>query len=168
MKTGRKTGETDRSARTGCGRILATLALAGAMLGGVFGQPNLAPKITVSPAVPRDAAAVRVDGEYTDRESLATYIVTFGRLPRNFITKDQARRLGWQGGPLERYAPGKSIGGDRFGNFERRLPQGRYRECDVDTRGRPRGAKRLIYTDDRGPRRVYYTADHYRTFRKIR
>lgn len=121
------------------------------------------PQITVG-APP--AAAPRVDrnGEYTDKDRICWYIVSFGTLPKNFITKAEARRLGWQGGPLEPYAPGKSIGGDRFGNYERTLPDGNYRECDVDTRGRPRGAKRIVFSNDR---RVYYSDDHYRTFKRL-
>ena len=105
------------------------------------------------------------DGEYTSKDDVARYIKQFGALPRNFITKSQARALGWRGGPLESYAPGKSIGGDRFGNYERRLPPGSYRECDIDTRGKPRGAKRLVFTPRR---RVYYTDDHYKTFKEVK
>ena len=105
------------------------------------------------------------DGEYTSKDDVARYIKQFGALPRNFITKSQARALGWRGGPLESYAPGKSIGGDRFGNYEHRLPPGNYRECDIDTRGKPRGAKRLVFTSER---RVYYTDDHYKTFTEVK
>ena len=116
----------------------------------------------------RGAAAtgeVARDGEYTNKDDVARYIKQFGALPRNFITKSQARALGWRGGPLEPYAPGKSIGGDRFGNYERRLPSGSYRECDIDTRGKPRGAKRIVFTPER---RVYYTDDHYKTFTEVK
>ena len=88
-----------------------------------------------------------------------------GRRVHEQGTKSQARALGWRGGPLEPYAPGKSIGGDRFGNYERRLPPGSYRECDIDTRGKPRGAKRLVFTSDR---RIYYTDDHYKTFTEVK
>ena len=109
-------------------------------------------------------AQVVRDGEYTSKDDVARYIKQFGTLPRNFITKSQARALGWRGGPLEPYAPGKSIGGDRFGNYERRLPNDSYRECDIDTRGKPRGAKRLVFTPRR---RVYYTDDHYKTFKEV-
>ena len=118
-------------------------------------------------AVPASAAAREVvrDGEYTSKDDVARYIKQFGALPRNFITKSQARALGWRGGPLESYAPGKSIGGDRFGNYERRLPAGSYRECDIDTRGKPRGAKRIVFTPER---RVYYTDDHYKTFKEVK
>ena len=121
----------------------------------------------VRDAVPVAAVAGEVaqDGEYTSKDDVARYIKQFGTLPRNFITKSQARALGWRGGPLEPYAPGKSIGGDRFGNYERRLPPGSYRECDIDTRGKPRGAKRLVFTSDR---RIYYTDDHYKTFTEVK
>ena len=162
-------------------RLVGALLLAGTVWGGLaVAQPPVgvrgtvsprSPQITVSPApavrpaVPAVRPAVRRDGEYTDRENVASYIVAFGCLPRNFITKAEARCRGWTGGPLERYAPGKSIGGDRFGNYERRLPVGNWRECDIDTRGRPRGAKRLVYSERR---HVYYSDDHYRTFRRIR
>lgn len=110
------------------------------------------------------------DGEYTGKAEVAAYIRTFGgALPKNYITKRQARELGWQGGPLEPYAPGKSIGGDRFGNYERRLPElngGFYKECDIDTKGRPRGAKRLVFTSK--GKRIYYTEDHYQTFKEVK
>ena len=120
-------------------------------------------------AAPAAAGQVQVvkDGEYTGKDKVAAYVRTFGgALPRNFITKKQARELGWKGGSLEPYAPGKSIGGDRFGNYERRLPNGSYRECDIDTRGRPRGAKRLVFTQD--GKRIYYTHDHYSTFEEVK
>ena len=119
-------------------------------------------------ATKQPAAAVREvvrDGEYTSKDDVARYIRQFGTLPRNFITKAAARALGWRGGPLEPYAPGKSIGGDRFGNYERRLPPADYRECDIDTRGKPRGAKRLVFTTGR---RIYYTEDHYKTFKEVK
>lgn len=113
---------------------------------------------------------IRKDGEYNSWPEVAAYIRKYkGALPRNFITKSQARALGWSGGALEPFAPGKSIGGDRFGNYERQLPALRrasYKECDIDTRGRPRGAKRLVFTQS--GQKIYYTEDHYGTFREIK
>ena len=102
-------------------------------------------------------------GSYTTREDVALYLVQYGRLPQNFITKDEAQALGWPGGDLRPYAPDKCIGGDVFGNYEKRLPANRkYRECDIDTLGKKkRGEKRLIYSDDGW---IYYTEDHYETF----
>ena len=113
------------------------------------------------------AAGVVRDGEYCSKGEVAEYVRKFGgALPKNYITKARARALGWRGGPLEPFAPGKSIGGDRFGNYERRLPAGNYKECDIDTKGKPRGAKRLVFTV-RGER-IYYTHDHYKTFEEIK
>ena len=108
---------------------------------------------------------VAESGSYTSKEDVALYIHLFGHLPGNFITKSQASALGWTGGGLEPYAPGKCIGGDYFGNYEGFLPDkdGRsYTECDIDTLGASsRGAKRIVFSNDG---LVYYTADHYETF----
>jgi len=105
------------------------------------------------------------EGSYTTKEAVAQYLNYFGELPSNFITKKEARALGWSGGGLEAYAPGKSIGGDRFGNYEGLLPDapGReYYECDIDTMGASsRGAKRIVYSNDG---LIYYTDDHYESF----
>lgn len=101
-------------------------------------------------------------GSYTSAEDVALYLETYDELPDNFITKEEARDLGWSGGSLEPYAPGMCIGGDYFGNYEGVLPEGEYWECDIDTLGaRGRGAKRLVYSEDG---RIYYTEDHYETF----
>ena len=110
-------------------------------------------------------APIAEDGWYTTREDVALYIHTFGKLPDNFITKNEARELGWEGGGLEDYAPGKSIGGDRFGNYEGLLPKAdgrKYTECDIDTMGRDsRGPKRIVFSNDG---LIYYTQDHYESF----
>lgn len=106
------------------------------------------------------------NGSYTSKEDVALYLHTYGKLPPNFITKKEAQKLGWQGGSLEKYAPGKCIGGDRFGNYEGILPdEGSYHECDIDTLGASgRGAKRIVYSDDG---QIYYTEDHYETFEQL-
>lgn len=105
------------------------------------------------------------DGSYTSKEDVMNYLIEYGQLPGNFITKKEAKKLGWSGGNLEPYAPGKCIGGDYFGNYEKVLPvvSGRtYHECDIDTlNANSRGAKRIIYSDDG---QIYYTANHYKTF----
>ncbi|MBQ6589039.1 MAG: ribonuclease [Butyrivibrio sp.] len=105
------------------------------------------------------------DGVYTSKDDVANYISVYGKLPSNFITKKEAKKLGWPGGSLEKYAPGKCIGGDYFGNYEGLLPtkKGRkYYECDIDTLGKSkRGAKRIIYSNDG---LIYYTGNHYESF----
>jgi len=104
-------------------------------------------------------------GSYTTKEDVALYIHTYGRLPDNFITKNEARELGWSGGSLEPYAKGCCIGGDYFGNREGKLPKAagrKYTECDIDTLGaRSRGSKRIVFSNDG---LIYYTEDHYETF----
>lgn len=114
------------------------------------------------------AAAIDEDGQYTSKDDVALYIHTYGKLPSNFITKEQAQKLGWDGGYLDKYARGKSIGGDYFGNYDNKLPKqkGRsYYECDIDTKGaKARGVKRIVYSNDG---LIYYTDDHYETFTRL-
>ncbi len=102
-------------------------------------------------------------GSYTTKEDVALYIHLYGELPLNFMTKKQARALGWEGGSLEPVAPGMCIGGDWFGNYEGLLPEDReYTECDIDTLGASkRGAKRIVFSEDG---LIYYTEDHYESF----
>ena len=90
-------------------------------------------------------------------------------LPDTFVTKREARSAGWRpGSDLWRVTglKGKSIGGDRFGNREGRLPAGgrKWREADLDYKGGHRGGKRLLFADD-GLRMV--TVDHYKTFTEM-
>lgn len=110
-------------------------------------------------------AALDEGGEYTSAEDVALYLHLYAHLPQNFITKKDARTLGWNGGGLDDYADGKCIGGDRFGNYEGLLPDapGReYHECDIDTlHAASRGAKRIVYSNDG---LIYYTEDHYESF----
>ncbi|MGM9608212.1 MAG: ribonuclease domain-containing protein [Oscillospiraceae bacterium] len=112
-----------------------------------------------------DEAPIEEDGWYYSAEDVSLYLVTYGCLPDNFITKAEARALGWEGGSVEEYAPGYAIGGDVFGNREGLLPkaEGRtYYECDIDTNGSSsRGSRRICFSDDG---LIYYTEDHYESF----
>ncbi len=113
-------------------------------------------------------APIDVNGTYTHKDDVALYIHTYGRLPDNFITKKEAQALGWKSGGLDKYAYGKCIGGDRFGNYEGLLPKksGRvWYECDIDTlHAKNRGSKRICYSNDG---LIYYTSDHYGSFTKL-
>ncbi len=106
------------------------------------------------------------DGVYSSKEDVSLYIHIYGELPDNYITKKEAKALGWEGGSLEEVAPGKAIGGDHFGNYEGLLPEeGNYTECDIDTLGKSsRGAKRIVF--DTGGN-IYYTEDHYASFTQL-
>lgn len=111
-------------------------------------------------------AGITEDGIYTSAEDVAEYIHTYGKLPSNYITKDEAEALGWVSNEynLDKVAPGKSLGGTYFGNYEGLLPEGNYLECDVNYTGGQRNSERLIYSDDG---RIYYTNDHYRHFEQL-
>jgi hypothetical protein len=105
-----------------------------------------------------------VDGFVTTVISLRTT----GKLPERYVTKAQAERRGWRpGSDLCRAVPGGSIGGDRFGNRERQLPDAprrTWREADLDFACGSRGAKRLVWSSDG----LYFvTVDHYESFRRV-
>ena len=132
------------------------------------GEPeseSLGPAVTDMQAVPSIDAAPDEDGWYDSRDDVARYLMEYGTLPQNYITKAEARALGWEGGSLEAYMPGASIGGDIFGNYEGSLPEkeGRtYTECDINTAGADeRGSERIVFSNDG---LIFYTADHYETF----
>jgi ribonuclease T1 len=70
-------------------------------------------------------------------------------------------------------APDGHVGGRKFGNYEKRLPQkdhngkpARYREWDVNPKkqGKNRGRERLVTSE----KRAWYTGDHYETFEELK
>ncbi len=150
--------------------VLAVLYLFFGMGGDIpeAADPVMPTETQILETLPPDCAEEAVldeGGSYTTKEDVSLYIHTYGRLPDNFITKDEARSLGWEGGGLEDYAPGKCIGGDRFGNYEGMLPDApgrKWTECDIGTLGKDsRGAKRIVFSNDG---LIYYTDDHYESF----
>lgn len=109
------------------------------------------------------------DGYYSSPEDVALYIHTYDELPDNYLTKEEARELGWEAseGNLWEVTDEMLIGGDYFGNREGLLPEeeGRnYFEADVNYEGGYRGAERLVYSNDG---LIYYTDDHYDSFQQL-
>ena len=108
-----------------------------------------------------------VYGEYYySPDEVALYLHVFCELPDNYITKQEARDLGWDSsqGNLWVVAEGMVIGGDKFGNREGNLPSKKGRqwyECDVNYEGGFRDKERLLYSTDG---LIYFTGDHYNTF----
>lgn len=122
------------------------------------------PTAEADPGLP--TATPLPESPVTDPQSIADYIFANGCLPDNFITKREAQNLGWDSAYnyVGDVAPGKSIGGDRFGNYEGILPTARgrqYYECDCYYTGRKRNAYRIIFSNDG---LVYYTGTHYESF----
>ena len=140
-------------------------------------RPSKTPKPTRTAAVtatPAPDAAPTVspvpEGPIIDPQSIADYIFAHGELPDNFITKKEAQALGWDSryNDVSDVAPGYSIGGDYFGNYEGLLPRekGRiYYECDCWYESGRRNAYRIIFSNDG---LVFYTEDHYETFVEMR
>lgn len=113
--------------------------------------------------------SIEEDGWYSSKEEVAEYIEIYGDLPDNYLTKQEAKDLGWDNslGNLWDVADGMSIGGDRFGNREKLLPDENGRiwyECDIDYQGGYRNGKRIVFSNDG---LIYYTEDHYESFEVI-
>jgi len=118
---------------------------------------------------PEEGTTIDEDGSYTSKDEVALYIHTYGRLPDNYITKNEAMDLGWDAskGNLWDVTENMSIGGDRFGNREGLLPDESGRqwfEADIDYEGGYRNALRIVFSDDG---LIYYTDDHYESFEKL-
>ena len=147
-------------------KLLALLMALMLILGAV---PALAAK---SKTITLQAADYPVEkkGWYSTMEEVAVYLATFEKLPSNFLTKNKASDRGWdnRAGNLDEVAPGCSIGGDRFGNYEGQLPDKKGRkwtECDINYTGGYRGGERIVFSNDG---LIYYTDDHYNTFTQIK
>ncbi len=116
-----------------------------------------------SPAKPADIA------QLTDANTVARWVQQHQRLPDFYLTKNEARRQGWNPsqGNLCDVLPGRAIGGDRFGNREKRLPMQTGRvwfEADVNYHCGHRDADRLLYSSDG---LIFLTTDHYRSFKPV-
>ena len=114
-------------------------------------------------------SGIREDGSYTSRDEVALYLHTYGKLPKNFISKKEAEEQGFRfgEGDFGEAFPGMSVGGSRFGNYEGQLPEKsgrRYYECDIDYQGGRRNAKRIVYSNDG---LIFYTDDHYKSFTQL-
>ncbi|CND18075.1 ribonuclease [Yersinia alsatica] len=143
----------------------AILLLAVAAFQGIDGVT--ARDIGQSPDLERSRPSVPVSIEQlTQHQQVVKYLQAHHRLPDFYITKQQAREKGWnpKDGNLCKVLPGKAIGGDRFSNRERQLPEAKGRnwhEADVNYRCGHRGTDRLLYSNDG---LIYLTQDHYKHF----
>ncbi|MFY7813969.1 MAG: ribonuclease domain-containing protein [Chryseobacterium taeanense] len=102
----------------------------------------------------------------TEEKTVIGFVKQNHKLPDYYITKNEARKLGWDPskGNLCEVLPGKAIGGDRFGNREKVLPEGQsYFEADVNYHCGSRNGDRIVFTENG---EVYLTKNHYKSFEK--
>ncbi len=170
--------------------ILSALLLAAALLGGcslldeIGEQSSSAPVTSSLPAATTSSDDIETGTDDKENNSsnhenlekpltsfagVAAYLREYGKLPPNFLTKNEAKQLGWdaQKRNLHKVAPDMSIGGDRFGNYEGLLPKAKGRtwyEADINYSSGARGADRILYSNDG---LIYMTTDHYKTFTDI-
>ena len=114
-----------------------------------------------------DTFCVEYGETYSSPEEVALYLYAFEELPSNYITKNEAKKLGWESskGNLWDVAYGCAIGGDRFGNREGLLPDAdQWYECDVNFDGGYRGGERILFSSDG---LICYSGDHYNSYTLI-
>ena len=115
------------------------------------------------------SASVTEDSAYLTRDEVAAYLHQFGHLPSNYLTRSDAKALGWTSKKdnLGSIAPGYAIGGDSFGNREGLLPDANGRkwyECDVNVTDGGRSDERLVWSNDG---LIYYTPDQHQHFQQL-
>ena len=122
-------------------------------------------KIQTTKSTTSSSGYVEESGKYYTKTDVSLYLNKFGHLPSNFMTKSEAKNIGWTGGNLSNIKYGYIIGGDKYSNYEGTLPKQsarQYYECDiVSPDASSRGANRIVYSNDG---LIYYTSDHYETF----
>lgn len=119
------------------------------------------------PEVTQTADTVGEHGYYYDAEHVVLYLDTYGHLPDNYMTKEEARALGWEGGSVEAYQAGAAIGGDCFGNREGLLLEGTgrtYTECDINTLGGDPAARHSYRPAGRAGRHIVSGHSRHRQF----
>ena len=104
---------------------------------------------------------------------VTTFLQRQGRLPDCYMTKSEARDLGWKssGRTIDDIDPDGAVGGDTFGNREGLLPNrpaNSYAVADLDYVEGYRGAARIVYDRRRTSEgAIWVTVDHYDSFTAI-
>ena len=124
-------------------------------LGDTADPPDALPTATIAAALTDSPTSAPTQAPQqtaiTAPQDIADYIFAHGTLPDNFLTKNEARQLGW----------------DSSKNYEGLLPDAsgrKWYEADANYTAGPRGAERILYSSDG---LVYYTNDHYQTFTEM-
>lgn len=117
---------------------------------------------------------VKIDEEYDTVNDVALYIYKYNSLPKNFVTNNYADYMGWS--QAETILYGYNYGGDNFaykGSIKSYTKQENLKEADIYSntsqliRNNNRGTERLVFTHGTKKIQVFYTSNHYATFKKI-
>ncbi|WP_342753540.1 ribonuclease domain-containing protein [Pantoea sp. MBD-2R] len=104
----------------------------------------------------------------TQQQRVADYLHQHHQLPSIYLSKAEAKKRGWDPARGDLCSSlGRAIGGDRFGNHEKLLPEAqgrRWFEADVNYQCGHRGSDRLLYSSDG---LIYLTRDHYRHVERV-
>ena len=122
-------------------------------LGDTADAPDALPTATIAAALTDSPTSAPTQAPQqtaiTAPQDIADYIFAHGTLPDNFLTKSEARQLGWDSSQnyVSDVAPGYSIGGDKFGNYEGLLPEAsgrKWYEADANYTAARRRANPLL------------------------
>ena len=113
--------------------------------------------------------AIIPGGATKDGESGADYwLITFGKLPDYYISKEELYALGWKDGKsVASKAPGKMLFGGVFYNSNGHLPSAPGRiwyEADINYYEGRRNKHRILFSNDG---LIFVTYDHYLTFYEL-
>ena len=141
--------------------------------GKIFAINQLVDKIPVHPNCHCHFAKVLAisagDATNDGKNGADWYLKYLGMLPDYYITKKEARELGWKPalGNLDEVAPGCMIFGGIFDNDKGYLPQqpGRiWYEADINYENSWRNNERVLFSNDG---LVFVSYDHYKTFIEV-
>ncbi|MGD9964683.1 MAG: ribonuclease domain-containing protein [Candidatus Izemoplasmatales bacterium] len=96
---------------------------------------------------------VNNNSAYSKDKEVMLYIIEYKKVPINFLPKSESAYL--LGEQLLLY--------DVFRNDELILPEDEYLEVYINAFKTDAGSERVVFSDDK----VYYTDDHYQTFKEI-
>ncbi len=103
-----------------------------------------------------------------DNDGADYWIKFFGELPKYYVTKNEAKKIGWrQSKSPENYIPDKMITGGIYHNKNGHLPNAPGRiwyEADINYYEGRRNGHRLLWSNDG---LMFVTYDHYETFYEI-
>jgi len=113
--------------------------------------------------------AITPGGATKDGENGADYwLITFGKLPDYYISKEELFALGWKDGKsVASKAPGKMVFGGVYENDDGHLPSAPGRiwyEADINYYEGRRNKHRILFSNDG---LIFVTYDHYLTFYEL-